>query len=304
MRVSPPELVSFVLLAYNQESTIREAVEAAFSQQYAALEIILSDDCSNDRTFDIMSQMGAEYKGPHRVVVRQSRTNLGLARHINEVATQVNGAIVVLAAGDDASLPNRVQAIVERFSESDDICAVYSGYLPVTPNGVGPPSGALSQRYTSMVEVLMSGGGVGVGATYAYHRSCFDWPAPLPEWLQSEDRLLPFRAALRGRIAHIDLPLVKYRVTPKLEHSPKRFRKESYNHPLHWNHLRHELEAAHVDGMVSRTEELGLKLLLGVLRVVAPRPDDSRPSIIARRVGFAVLRPIRKLSVLAASTKR
>ncbi|HUF60663.1 MAG TPA: glycosyltransferase, partial [Verrucomicrobiales bacterium] len=50
-------LVSFLLLAYNQEQYIHEAVEGAFSQTYSPLEIILSDDCSTDRTFEIMREM-------------------------------------------------------------------------------------------------------------------------------------------------------------------------------------------------------------------------------------------------------
>lgn len=51
--VTDQPLVTFALFAYNQEQYIREAVEGAFSQTYKPLEIILSDDCSRDRTFEI-----------------------------------------------------------------------------------------------------------------------------------------------------------------------------------------------------------------------------------------------------------
>ena len=47
-------LVSYVLTAYNIESFIEESVKCAFEQDYENLEIILSDDCSSDHTFDIM----------------------------------------------------------------------------------------------------------------------------------------------------------------------------------------------------------------------------------------------------------
>ena len=50
-------LVTFALFAYNQEQHIREAVDGAFSQTYEPLEIILSDDCSTDRTFEIMQEI-------------------------------------------------------------------------------------------------------------------------------------------------------------------------------------------------------------------------------------------------------
>ena len=52
-------LVSALVLGYNQESIIRKAVEGAFAQTYIPLEIVLSDDCSTDRTFDIMREMAA-----------------------------------------------------------------------------------------------------------------------------------------------------------------------------------------------------------------------------------------------------
>ena len=49
-------LLTFGVCAYKQEQFIREAVEAALAQTYSPLEIILSDDCSPDRTFEIMQE--------------------------------------------------------------------------------------------------------------------------------------------------------------------------------------------------------------------------------------------------------
>lgn len=80
---SPQErsLISFALLAYKQEQYIREAVEGAFSQTYSPLEIILSDDCSPDRTFDIIQEMAAKYTGPHKVVLNRNPQNFGIGAH-------------------------------------------------------------------------------------------------------------------------------------------------------------------------------------------------------------------------------
>ena len=64
--------VTFVLFAYNQEKYIREAVEGALSQTYGAMEIILSDDRSTDRTFEIMEEVVAEYTGIHEVILRKN----------------------------------------------------------------------------------------------------------------------------------------------------------------------------------------------------------------------------------------
>jgi glycosyltransferase involved in cell wall biosynthesis len=100
-------LISFVLLAYNQEKFIREAVAGAFSQNYSPLEIILSDDCSPDPTFEIMQEMAAAYKGPHKIVLNRNERNLGIGQHFNRVMKLATGEIIVPAAGDDISLPSR-----------------------------------------------------------------------------------------------------------------------------------------------------------------------------------------------------
>jgi len=119
-------LVTFAVFAYNQEKYIREAVEGAFSQTYSPLEIILSDDCSSDRTFEIMEEMARRYEGPHRVVVRCEITNKGTLGHLLSASRISRGVFFVVAAGDDISLPNRTLALVEAMLPAASDVAVAS----------------------------------------------------------------------------------------------------------------------------------------------------------------------------------
>jgi len=117
-------LVTFALFAYNQEKYIREAIEGAFSQTYEPLEIILSDDCSTDKTYEIMKQMVASYDGSNKIVLRKNEINLGILEHVRRVAKEASGRVMILAAGDDISLPHRVEVIVREWS--DGLRAVHS----------------------------------------------------------------------------------------------------------------------------------------------------------------------------------
>ena len=208
-------LVTFALFAYNQERFIREAVEGAFSQDYSPLQIILSDDCSSDRTFEIMQEMAAAYDGPHTIVLNRNTTNLGIAGHIRKLAQIAKGDIIVMAAGDDVSAACRVARIVLEFKRDNRHYAILSGYITMDAGGRElevVASKRIGAYDTSVYGLARNGGGVGSGATYAYRREVMFWPSEYPDSCVAEDRLLPFRAALLGKVVHIREPLVRYRL--------------------------------------------------------------------------------------------
>ncbi|KJF78562.1 hypothetical protein UA45_05225 [Morganella morganii] len=49
------KLVSFVLISYNQEKYIEDALLSVLEQDYSNLEIIVSDDGSTDNTKNIIN---------------------------------------------------------------------------------------------------------------------------------------------------------------------------------------------------------------------------------------------------------
>ena len=100
-------LVTFAILAYNQAQYVAAAVEAAMAQTYAPLEIIVSDDASSDGTADAIRRAVAAYQGPHQMRINVNARNLGIGAHVNAVFRMARGRIVVLAGGDDVSLPTR-----------------------------------------------------------------------------------------------------------------------------------------------------------------------------------------------------
>lgn len=118
MNMSERPLVTFALFAYNQEKYIREAVEGAFSQTYQRMEIILSDDCSTDSTFDILNEMASNYRGSKKIIVRKTEKNRGTLLHVADVAKIAKGNLIILAAGDDISKPHRTKVIVRTWLSS------------------------------------------------------------------------------------------------------------------------------------------------------------------------------------------
>jgi glycosyltransferase involved in cell wall biosynthesis len=219
-------LICFGLLAYNQDRFIREAVAAALAQTYSPLEIILSDDCSTDRTFEIMQETVAAYRGPHKVVLNRTPKNGGtVVAHLNHVMQLVHGELIVIAAGDDVSLPERTELCYQAWSDSGRRSAsIWSDYLPIDESGNVVGEGALRSdgdahaRFEHLqaraIKVAAWRAEVAFGCTQAWSAEIFRVFGPLPviAGLVNEDSPVFFRAALlTGEATRIDTSLVRYR---------------------------------------------------------------------------------------------
>ncbi|MCX8108583.1 MAG: glycosyltransferase [Verrucomicrobiae bacterium] len=211
LEVNERPLVTFALFAYNQERFIRDALESAFSQTYSPLEIVLSDDCSQDATYSIMQQMASGYQGGHKVVLNRNPRNLGVAAHVNAVMNLSRGLLIVAAAGDDIAFPDRVEQTVKVWSKNQFRAdSIALGIEPFADNFSGSLR-AVSPVLTSKEEVIWNAGPRVIGAAHAWTRRLFDVFGPLPEWLHEEDVVLPFRALFLGGIAFEPIPVVRYR---------------------------------------------------------------------------------------------
>lgn len=220
--MSDRPLLTFAVLAYNQENLIRDAIEGAFSQTYSPLEIILSDDCSADGTFGVMQQMASDYRGPHRLIVNHNPCNLGLGGHINRIMELSSGALIVYAAGDDISLPERTSLIYEGWEYSGrSVTSIYSDCLVIDKLGEIRSNSADSARVKGATlfevqrgdlrEFMATWRPMVSGCTHAWSRGLFRHFGQLPAHLNQEDLVLSFRSLAIEGILYVNRPLVKYR---------------------------------------------------------------------------------------------
>jgi glycosyltransferase involved in cell wall biosynthesis len=205
-------LVSFVLITYNQERFIREALESALSQTYSPLEVIVSDDCSTDTTFAVISDMLKGYVGPHKIVLNRNEENLGIAGNINMAHDLASGDIFVMAAGDDISVPDRIVRVMEAFDGAESPDLVCSYFAEIDEAGV--PTGFILRDVLFLPDTTMPVYQWQCGATgacAAYRRKLFDKYGPLDPQVVSEDWIFPFRAWLESGCALIKDPIVMHR---------------------------------------------------------------------------------------------
>ncbi len=207
-------LVTFALFAYNQEQYIREAVEGAFSQTYEPLEIILSDDCSSDRTFEIMQEMATAYTGPHEVRVRRSEVNRGLIGHVNDVTSQANGKIIIFAAGDDISFAKRSESVVSNLLASNADLA-WSRVAMISEEGMALPDRNtldVTFTWTSNITEIATSMALYIGASGAITRRLVDEFGPIVHANAHEDQVFGYRSSISRGTTFVNEPLVYYRV--------------------------------------------------------------------------------------------
>jgi glycosyltransferase involved in cell wall biosynthesis len=206
-------LVTFALVAYNQEDFICEAVAGAFAQTYSPLEIILSDDCSSDNTYKIIEEMAAAYNGPHKIVLNRNEINIGVGCHINNVVELAKGEWIVGAAGDDISLPYRVTEIMHAARKKQNIypLSIWSRAQYMKSGGDLMDAYVSSDGIPPTLNEMIFNKKVVMGCTHAFHKDIFRIFGPLHNKVIFEDNALSFRSYLAGDIVYVDKSLVYYR---------------------------------------------------------------------------------------------
>ena len=204
--------VTLILFSYNQEKYIDEALNGVLSQSYEPLEIIISDDCSRDNTFNVIKNRSDNYHGPHNILAIQNESNIGVVEHINKLMSIASGDIIIIAAGDDISSNNRVAVLVESFIRNPNIYAVCSNASYIDSSGeLGGLYFKGNYGIYNKYEMAKQGISFVFGAALSWRREIFDKFGPLPTNVRNEDQIIPFRAALLGDVLVIPDVLVKYR---------------------------------------------------------------------------------------------
>lgn len=213
MSALPYPRISLLVLTYQQRSMLDHAVASAFAQQGPPIEIVLSDDGSTDGSFERLTELASAYRGPHRVIVRPRSANLGIARHYNALLAFASGELLVTAAGDDASTPDRVRRLVDAWDANGRRADLIASHL-VDMDTTGGLHDVIHvddlAQWRGLDDWALNRPHV-VGASHAFTRRMMARFGPLIDGLAYEDQAMVFRALAMGGAITVDAPLVHYR---------------------------------------------------------------------------------------------
>lgn len=109
------KLVSVIIPAYNVETYLEECVQSFFFQTYPNYEIIIIDDGSTDRTYEVAKRLEVENKKIK--LFHQQNKGVSIARNVG--MEKAEGEYYIFADADDVVAPQYIESLVSCAKKSD-----------------------------------------------------------------------------------------------------------------------------------------------------------------------------------------
>ena len=124
-----PLPVSVVLCTFNDEKTIKEAIESILCQSYNIFEFIIWNDGSTDGTEKIIKSYDDNR------IRYYYHENTGLGEALRLACAEAKGKYIARMDGDDICLPSRIQKQVEFLESHPDYVLVSSAVFYIDEIG-------------------------------------------------------------------------------------------------------------------------------------------------------------------------
>jgi glycosyltransferase involved in cell wall biosynthesis len=145
--------VSIIIPVYNEEKTISKTLESLLNNDYKAIELIVIDGMSTDKTKEVAKEYASQYPTKIKILENPKKyTPAGL----NIGIQNASGKYIMIASGHATYSENYISACVEALESN--LCNVAGGLMETLPRNNTPKAIAIS-------EVLKHPFGIG-GAKY------------------------------------------------------------------------------------------------------------------------------------------
>ena len=117
--------------AYNCEKYISKAIDSILNQTHLHFELLISDDCSADKTKSIIDSYADS-----RIKRFHNEQNLGYLKTTNELFKKCKGNYITFQDADDYSVLNRLEILLNEFKKDPELYCVGSNIIRVDENGI------------------------------------------------------------------------------------------------------------------------------------------------------------------------
>lgn len=108
--------ISVIMSVYNAEKFVSKTIDSILMQKFIDFEFLIVDDCSSDKSFEIISNYNDS-----RIKVFRNEKNLGYIQSLNKLIFHSAGDYIARQDHDDISLPNRLKLQVHFMENNPDV---------------------------------------------------------------------------------------------------------------------------------------------------------------------------------------
>ena len=117
--------VCICVATYNGEKYLKEQLDSLLNQTYENINIIVQDDCSSDKTMEILQNY------QHKITIYKNEKNLGYIKNFESLIKKANGDLIALCDQDDIWQKDKIEILVNQIKEYS---LIYSNSLLIDKN--------------------------------------------------------------------------------------------------------------------------------------------------------------------------
>lgn len=207
-----PPLLSVCLITYKHELYIRQAIESVLSQKVNfTWEFIIAEDCSPDKTRQIVEEYKAKYPDVFRLILQES--NVGPFQNVFDLLSAATGKYIAYLEGDDYWIdPLKLQKQVDVLEKNGTLSIAAHGAYKLTDKLSLIDSPFKTDTIWSTKDILANDWFI-MSASLMFRKSMMDFsPAWYPD-VTHGDLALILLTSLNGNGFFSPEPMCVYRIT-------------------------------------------------------------------------------------------
>jgi glycosyltransferase involved in cell wall biosynthesis len=124
-KMNSKPIVSVIMIFFNEEKFIEEAIASVLAQAYEHWELLLVDDGSSDLSTEIAQSYAEKYPEKVRYLEHENHQNRGMSATRNLGLSKAKGEYIAFLDGDDVYLPHKLEQQVTILNSQPEAAIVY-----------------------------------------------------------------------------------------------------------------------------------------------------------------------------------
>lgn len=213
------EPIDIVMATYNGEKFIRAQIESILNQTYQNLRLIIGDDCSTDKTVEIVTELLASY--PEKITLIVYKNNVGARDNFSRLLDEVDAQYIMFADQDDVWLPEKVALSYAKMKELEELydsttpilihtdLTVVNDNLEVIDTSCWRYLGLSTPPKFTLNRLLVRH--ASIGCTQMFNQALLILATPIPKEAGMHDYWMSLVALTFGRVGTVNTPTMLYR---------------------------------------------------------------------------------------------